>query len=73
MVDKVALGRVFSDYFRFPCQVSFHQLLHIHLPLPSGAHTTGQLVAGEISGPSLNLPTYELRVIGGTSLYFYKF
>jgi hypothetical protein len=28
MVDKVALGQVFSNYFGFPCQSSFHQLLH---------------------------------------------
>jgi hypothetical protein len=28
VVDKVALGQVFSEYFGFPCQSSFHQLLH---------------------------------------------
>jgi hypothetical protein len=27
VVDKVALGYVFSQYFGFPCQISFHQLL----------------------------------------------
>jgi hypothetical protein len=27
VVDKVALGYVFSKYFGFPCQFSFHQLL----------------------------------------------
>jgi hypothetical protein len=27
VVDKVALGQVFSKYFGFPCQSSFHQLL----------------------------------------------
>jgi hypothetical protein len=26
VVDKVALGQVFSEYFGFPCQSSFHQL-----------------------------------------------
>jgi hypothetical protein len=31
VVDKVALGQVFSEYFGFPCQNrSFHQLLHHH-------------------------------------------
>jgi hypothetical protein len=30
VVDKVALGQVFSEYFTFPCQSSFHQLLHNH-------------------------------------------
>jgi hypothetical protein len=42
VVDKVALGRVFSDYFGFPCQSSFHQLLHNHPHLSSGADTMGQ-------------------------------
>jgi hypothetical protein len=30
VVDKVALGQVFYEYFGFPCQSSFHQLLHNH-------------------------------------------
>jgi hypothetical protein len=30
VVDKVTLGQVFSEYFGFPCQFAFHQLLHIH-------------------------------------------
>jgi hypothetical protein len=29
VVEKVALGQVFSEYFGFPCQ-SFHQFLHHH-------------------------------------------
>jgi hypothetical protein len=36
------VGQVFSEYFRFPCQFSSHQMLHTHLP--SGADTIGQLV-----------------------------
>jgi hypothetical protein len=28
VIDKVALGQVFSEYFSFPCQFSFHRLLH---------------------------------------------
>jgi hypothetical protein len=36
VVDKVALGQVFSEYFGFPCQISFHQLLHNHPHLSSG-------------------------------------
>jgi hypothetical protein len=28
VVDKVALGQVFSEYFGFPCRSSFHQILH---------------------------------------------
>jgi hypothetical protein len=27
VVGKVALGQVFSEYFGFPCQISFHKLL----------------------------------------------
>jgi hypothetical protein len=30
VVDKVVLGQVFSKYFGFPCQSSFHQILHHH-------------------------------------------
>jgi hypothetical protein len=26
VVDKVALGQVFFEYFGFPCQSSFHQI-----------------------------------------------
>jgi hypothetical protein len=42
VVDKVALGQVFSKYFSFPCQSSFHQFLHNHHHLSSGAGTIGQ-------------------------------
>jgi hypothetical protein len=30
VVDKVELGQVFSEYFGFPCQSSFHQFFHHH-------------------------------------------
>jgi hypothetical protein len=30
VVDKVALGQVVSEDFGFPCQSSFHQILHHH-------------------------------------------
>jgi hypothetical protein len=30
VVDKVALGQVFSEHFIFPYESSFHQLLHHH-------------------------------------------
>jgi hypothetical protein len=42
VVDKVALEQVFSEYFGFPCQSSFHQFLHNHSHLSSGAGTIGQ-------------------------------
>jgi hypothetical protein len=41
VANKVALGQVFSEYFGFPCQFSFYQILHTHLY--SGAGTIGQL------------------------------
>jgi Tat protein secretion system quality control protein TatD with DNase activity len=42
VVHKVALGQVFSEYFGFPCQSSFQQLLHSHPHLSSGAGTICQ-------------------------------
>jgi hypothetical protein len=54
VVDKVALVQVFSEYFGFPCQFSFHRLLHTHLS--SGAGTIGQLVADVPGGLSLTPP-----------------
>jgi hypothetical protein len=30
VLDKVALGQIFSKYFGFSCQSSFHQILHPH-------------------------------------------
>jgi hypothetical protein len=44
VVDKVALGQVFSEYFGFPCQFAFHRLLDNH-HLSSGVDTIGQLMA----------------------------
>jgi hypothetical protein len=55
VMDKVALGPVLSEYFGFPCQFSFHRLLHIHR-LSSGAGAIVQLVADVPSGPNLTPP-----------------
>jgi hypothetical protein len=55
VMEKVALGQVCSEYFGFPCQFSFHQLLHTH-HLSSWAGTTGQLVPDVPSGLSLTPP-----------------
>jgi hypothetical protein len=30
VMDKMALGQVFSETFGFPCQSTFHLLLHNH-------------------------------------------
>jgi hypothetical protein len=56
MVDKVALEQVFSKYFGFPCQFSFHRMFHIHHHPSSGAGAVGQLVADVPSGLSLTPP-----------------
>jgi hypothetical protein len=55
VVDKVAVGQVVSEYFVFPCQFSFHRLLHIH-HLSSGAGTIGQLESDVPSALSLTQP-----------------
>jgi hypothetical protein len=55
MVDKVALGQVFSEYFGVPCQFLFHRLLHTD-HVSSGAGTIGQLVADVPSGLSHPTP-----------------
>jgi hypothetical protein len=56
VVEKVALGQVFSEYFGFPCQFSFHRLFHSHHHLSYGAATVGQIVADVPSGLSLTPP-----------------
>jgi hypothetical protein len=48
-----ALGQVFSKYFGFPCQSSFHQLLHNHHHLSFGAGKIWPVVAAVPSGLSL--------------------
>jgi hypothetical protein len=52
---KVALGQVFSQNFGFPCQFSFHKLLHIH-HVSFGVGTIGQMVAEVQNGLSLTPP-----------------
>jgi hypothetical protein len=61
MVSKVALGQIFSEYFGFPYQSLFHQVLHTHRHISSGAGTMGQLVADVPSGLSLPLPKEAKR------------
>jgi hypothetical protein len=58
VVDRVTLVQAFSEYFSFPCQLSFHQMIHIHLS--SGAGTIGPLLADVPSGLSLT-PSHEIK------------
>jgi hypothetical protein len=55
VVEKVALGQVFSQYFGFPCQFSFRQLLHNHLSIIWGWYNRPG-VATAPRGPSLTPP-----------------
>jgi hypothetical protein len=60
VVDKVGLRQVFSEFFCFPCQFSFHRLLHTH-QLSSGAGTISQLLADVLSGLSLTTPQEKTK------------
>jgi hypothetical protein len=64
VVNKVVLRQVFSEYFGFPCQFSFHRLLHTHHHLSSGAGTIGQLVADVPSGFNPTLPQETKNLTG---------
>jgi hypothetical protein len=68
VVDKVALGQVFSEYFGFPCQSSFHQLLHSHPHLSSGACTIGQKWP---QYPVDLVPTQEEKKSGANNVNFH--
>jgi hypothetical protein len=52
VVDKVALGQVFSEYFGFPCQFSFHQLLQ-----KLSSSITGVCTIGQSGGSTRDLDT----------------
>jgi hypothetical protein len=56
VVDEVALGQVFSEYFGFP------RLLHIHHHLLSGAGMIGQIVADVPSGLILTPPKETIKI-----------
>jgi hypothetical protein len=59
VVDKVALRQVFSEYFNFPYQSSFYQILHTYIS--SGAGAIGQLLADVPSGFSLT-PRHKKKI-----------
>jgi hypothetical protein len=54
VVDEVALGQVFSEYFGFPCQFAFHRLLHNHHHLSSGAGIINRRTKWTQSHPTKN-------------------
>jgi hypothetical protein len=55
VVDKVALGQVFSEHFSFSCH-SFHRLLHTQHHPSFGAGTIGQILVDVPSRLSLTPP-----------------
>jgi hypothetical protein len=57
--EQSGIGAGFSEYFGFPCQFSFHQMLHIYIS--SGAGTIDQLVVDVPSGLSLIPPQTGLQ------------
>jgi hypothetical protein len=58
VVDEVVLGQVCSEYSCFPCQFSFHQILHIYISSEAGE--MGTLMAGVPSGLG-SISAYELK------------
>jgi hypothetical protein len=48
VVEKVAQAQVFSKYFGFPCQFSFHQVIRSHVS--PGAGIAGQSVSNVLGG-----------------------
>jgi hypothetical protein len=59
VVDKIALGQVFSKYLGFPYR-SFHRLLHAYHHPSSGTDTVEELMADVPSGLSL-IPLQEIN------------
>jgi hypothetical protein len=60
VVDKVALGQVFSGYFSFPCQYSFHQFLHHHNH-PGQVQLANQWPPFRVDPAGLHPPLRELK------------
>jgi hypothetical protein len=52
---QMALEQLFSEYFDFPCQFSFHEMIHTHLSSGVGTVVV-QLVSDVPSGLSFSLP-----------------
>jgi hypothetical protein len=55
VVDKMAVGHVSSEYFGFPCQSSFHQLLHSH------HHHLGLVILPKVQALVVQVVEVQLR------------
>jgi hypothetical protein len=58
-------------YFGFPCQLSFHLLLHIHHHLLPGAGTISKLVADVRSGLNVTPPQETKKQKKKKNIYIY--
>jgi hypothetical protein len=66
VVDIVALGQVFSEYYGFPLQYSFQQFLHDQHHLSYGAGTIDQYLPQyqeTQSHPTKNKKEQEARIV----------
>jgi hypothetical protein len=74
VVDKMTLGQVFSEYFGFPCQSSFHQLLHNHPHLSFGVYNRPEVAAvpGDVSPTPLKKKTADCFEIIRQGTYFHN-
>jgi hypothetical protein len=75
VVDKAALGQVFSEYFGFPCQSSFHQFFSIII-ITRGWHN--RPIGGRSaewtqldSNPTIRIKKNRLSFALGSPLYSY--
>jgi hypothetical protein len=62
VADKAALEKIFSEYFCFPCQSSFHQFLHHHNHpgLAQQAYLVTVVPSGPNWTPSTNITNREV-------------
>jgi hypothetical protein len=58
VVDKAALGQLFSEYFGFPCQSSFRRFLHHH----NHSGLTQKLVVAVSSGVKLGFTPHYINL-----------
>jgi hypothetical protein len=61
VVGKVALGKVFSEYFGFLYQFSFHQISHTHISAKSsGIHSIISQKIEPFTASTLSYPLLEV-------------
>ncbi|PNF13825.1 hypothetical protein B7P43_G12428 [Cryptotermes secundus] len=68
VVDKVALGRIFSEYFGFPCQSSFYQIPHYHNH-PGQARSEAGIVD---SNPTQGIDVWSIAPNGHKPSYWHS-